>query len=76
VQNIAGLPDFSWYNIPKREKIIPNNQKISQMATKYPKLQQNRPDWQKTYQHLPLQDPPKFAQIAKFWLENVPSGNP
>jgi hypothetical protein len=32
-----GLPDFSWYNIPKRGK-IPNNHKIYQMGTKYTKL--------------------------------------
>jgi hypothetical protein len=37
----AGLPDFSWYNIPKREKYtkwlqnIPNGYKIYQMAIKY-----------------------------------------
>jgi hypothetical protein len=44
----AGLPDFSWCNIPKREKYtkltlkctkwpqyIPNGRKIDQMAIKY-----------------------------------------
>jgi hypothetical protein len=39
----AGLPDFSWSNIPKREKytkmgeIIPNRHKIHQMAGKLTK---------------------------------------
>jgi hypothetical protein len=32
----AGLPDFSWYNLPKREKIT-NEHKTYQMATKYTK---------------------------------------
>jgi hypothetical protein len=38
---LAGLPDFSWYKIPKREKYIkwlqnvPNGRKIDQMAIKY-----------------------------------------
>jgi hypothetical protein len=32
-----GLPDFSWYNKPKWERIqIPNDPKIDQIATKYP----------------------------------------
>jgi hypothetical protein len=31
---LAGLPDFSWYNIPKREKMY-------QTATKYTKWPQN-----------------------------------
>jgi hypothetical protein len=34
----SGLPDFSWYNIPKRRKIpIPNNRAMYQIATKYEK---------------------------------------
>jgi hypothetical protein len=38
-----GLPDFSWYNIPKREKYtkgpknIPNGHKIYQTAIKHNK---------------------------------------
>jgi hypothetical protein len=55
-----GLPDFSWYKIPKREKYtklprtIPNVHKI--YITKDHKMDQYT-------QHLPLQDPPKFTQI-------------
>jgi hypothetical protein len=51
------LPDFSWHNLPKRVKY-----------TKYPlnlpnggKIDPNSP---KMYQHLILQDPPKFTQIG------------
>jgi hypothetical protein len=35
----AGLPDFSWYNIPKRGKYIPTYHKVYQIATKYTKWQ-------------------------------------
>jgi hypothetical protein len=28
------------------------------------------------YQHLQLQDPPKFTQIGNFLFETMPSGNP
>jgi hypothetical protein len=30
----TGLPDFSWYNIPKRGKNIQNSDKMYQMAVK------------------------------------------
>jgi hypothetical protein len=30
-----GLPDFSWYNMPKRGKTIPNTHKIYQIVTYY-----------------------------------------
>jgi hypothetical protein len=33
----SGLPDFSWYNIPKREKNISNNHK----NTKWPQNTRN-----------------------------------
>jgi hypothetical protein len=39
------------------------------MAVKYIKCPYNRPNVHKTYQHLPLQDPPKFTQIANFGLK-------
>jgi hypothetical protein len=32
-----GLPDFSWYNIPEREKDLPDHHKLYQMAKKYTK---------------------------------------
>jgi hypothetical protein len=28
------------------------------------------------YQHLPLQDAPKFTRKWNFWFESMPSGNP
>jgi hypothetical protein len=65
----TGLPDFSWYKIPKREKIW-------QIATNYTKCPLNitkdrkiGPSVHKIYQHLPLQDPPKFTQIWIFGLK-------
>jgi protoporphyrinogen oxidase len=36
----AGLPDLSWYNIPKREK-------INQITVKYSKMPQNIPNGRK-----------------------------
>jgi hypothetical protein len=42
-----------------------NGRKIYQMSTKY------------RYQHLLLQDPPKFTQMGGgVWFEKKPSGNP
>jgi hypothetical protein len=49
----SGLPDFSWYNIPKREKPF-------QITIKYTEWPQNIPNGRKN-QHLPLQDPPKIG---------------
>jgi hypothetical protein len=37
----AGLPDLSWFKIPKREKYITNDSKVYQTAIKYIKLQYN-----------------------------------
>jgi hypothetical protein len=60
-----GLPDFSLIQHTKMGGNIPNDRKISRMATKY------------TYQPLPLQDPPKFTQIGIFGLKIcIASGNP
>jgi hypothetical protein len=60
---------FSWYNIPKRGKIY-------QCAIQYTSWPQNIPNGSeidqvaiKIYQHLPLEEPPKFAQIAIFGLK-------
>jgi hypothetical protein len=51
---------------------MPGYYELCQMSIKYNK----RPSVHKIYQHLPLQDPPKFTQIWIFWFENRPSGNP
>jgi hypothetical protein len=45
------------------------------MSIKYSKKTWNGPSVHKIYQHLPLQDTPKFTQIF-FRFENKPSGNP
>jgi hypothetical protein len=54
----ARLPDFSFCNTPKSEK--------NQMTIKYTTLLQNIPNGRKIYQHLQLQDHPKFTQIPGF----------
>jgi hypothetical protein len=59
------LPDFSWYNIPKRGKNYQSNHK----APRYTKWLENRPNGQKIYRHLQLQDPPKFTQLEIFGLK-------
>jgi hypothetical protein len=63
-----GLPDFSCCNIPKREIYTkkPHNVPSDQ---KYTKWQQNRPNGFRIYQHLPLQDTPKFTQNVIFGLK-------
>jgi hypothetical protein len=56
-------------NIPNNQEIgRANGNKIFQMAV--------NDHIAITYQHRPLQDPPKFTQIGIFWSENIPSGNP
>jgi hypothetical protein len=37
---------------------------------------QNIPNGHRVYQHLLMQDTPKFIQIGIFGLKNMPSGNP
>jgi hypothetical protein len=44
-----GLPDFSWYNIPKRVKLITRYKKY-RMAAKHTKWPQNIPNGNKIYQ--------------------------
>jgi hypothetical protein len=43
--------------------------KIYQLATKYTKWDKNRPNGRKIYQHLELQDNPKFTQSGIFGLK-------
>jgi hypothetical protein len=62
----AGLPDFSWCDIPKTGKLYQNDHKMYQIVSKHTKWQQNRPNGYKIYQHLSLQDTPKFTQIGFF----------
>jgi hypothetical protein len=53
---------FFFLQHTKTGKCIPNNYKMYQMAIKYK-------NGCKIYQHLPLQDPPKFTQIWIFGLK-------
>jgi hypothetical protein len=46
----TGLPDFSWYNVPKWGKTIPNNHKIYQITIKYTKRPQSIPKGSKIKQ--------------------------
>jgi hypothetical protein len=66
LQSNPGLPDFSWYKIPKREKIYQISTNCPQNITKDRKMDQSV---HKIYQHLPLQDPPKFTQIGIFGMK-------
>jgi hypothetical protein len=70
------LLDFSWCNIPKREKYTKITIKYIKWQIKYTKRQQNRPNGYKIYQHLPLQDHLKFTQSGIFSFEIMQSGNP
>jgi hypothetical protein len=64
----SGLPDFSWYNIPKPEKICRYIYKMYQMATKYTKCQQNIPNGNKIYQMaVNILNGHKMYQIAKIY---------
>jgi cytochrome c len=62
------LPDFLG-TTKQNGKIIPNDHKIYQMAIKYTKWMKNRPNGDKIYQRLPLQDSPKLTQIGIFGLK-------
>jgi hypothetical protein len=64
----AGLPDFSRYKIPKREKYTKLQRTIPNVK-KYNKRPYNGPSVHKIYQHHQLRDPPKFTQIWIFGLK-------
>jgi hypothetical protein len=71
----AGLPDFSWRNIPKRGEIyqitttLPNGHRIYQRNVKYSKWPWNIPAFS-------MLRPSKIYPSWYFWFENKPSGNP
>jgi hypothetical protein len=58
--NAAGLPDFSFYSIPKSGKIYQTTTKY----TKWPRIQQKAGKLA-----IPLQDPPKFTKIGIIGLK-------
>jgi hypothetical protein len=53
----------------KTVKNIPNYHHIYQMSIKYFKWPYNRPNVYNMYQHLPLQDPPKFTESGIFGMK-------
>jgi hypothetical protein len=66
----AGLPDLSWFVIPKPEKMYQMNTKCSQESVKY----YNRMKW-----NISIFSKLRHSEIYpnwNFWLENKPSGNP
>jgi hypothetical protein len=75
----AGLPDVSYYNIPKRGEIcIPVAHKITKWqwntCTEWPK---NIPHGQQIHQHIYYI--PKHSKVYPnwdFWYDSIPSGNP
>jgi hypothetical protein len=64
----SGLPDFSWYNIPKQKKYtkgphnVPNGHKIT--------------NWPQNMPTSSITGPSKIYPNWDFWYENIPSGNP
>jgi hypothetical protein len=68
-----GLPDFSWQNKPKRVKIYPISQNGHKIHfTKHVKysIVHNK------YQRIPIQGPPKYAQICIFGMTIYNLANP
>jgi hypothetical protein len=73
-----GLPDFSWYNLPKRGKIyhiIAKYTATKYNATKYTKWQYNVINSYKIYHHFPFQTL-KIYPNWDFWFEYTSPGNP
>jgi 5-bromo-4-chloroindolyl phosphate hydrolysis protein len=64
------LPDFSWHNVPKWEKIYaPNDHEIYQMPYTINQI------FIKIYQYF-FTRPPKIYPRRNFWYKNITSGNP
>jgi hypothetical protein len=86
-----GLPDFSWYNIPKQGencvpndhiilyqtvKNIPNDHIIDQTVIKYVYKMAIKIPIGKIEHHFPFQGLPKYSQIEIFGMHiSKPSGN-
>jgi hypothetical protein len=67
----SGLPDFSWYKIPKQGKCTkwPQNRYIKWPLNISNGRKIGRPNGHRIYQDFPLQDPPKFTKIGIFCLK-------
>jgi hypothetical protein len=64
---MSGLPDFSWYNIPEREKIY-------QMTINYTKYTKVRKVDQMDITSSIASS--KIYPHWDFWFDNIPFGNP
>jgi hypothetical protein len=65
----AGLPDFSWYNLPKQE-VVPNDHKIYQTCLYLVgKCPNTIPNDHKMHQNYPIQCLPKCTKIGVFGLQ-------
>jgi hypothetical protein len=62
----SGLSDFSWYNIPKRQKIFQMTTNYTNMAVKYIKWHLNIPYGNK-YRYLPTLPIPRPSKIYPNW---------
>jgi hypothetical protein len=58
------LPDFSWYNIPKRGEIY-------QMTSKYTRLPKIPNEHKMDMKYTIF-----LFEVLPFWYANIPSGNP
>jgi hypothetical protein len=73
----SGLPDFPWYNLPKREKYtkwpqnIPNSHKIYQMAKNIPNSEKYG-RYHNIVHYKTIEILPKFGSLVR----KMPSGNP
>jgi hypothetical protein len=61
---LTGLPDFSWYNTPKREKMY-------QRTTEYSKMTKCSPNSHEKYQHVPFQVHAKYTLFGLFGLFGI-----
>jgi hypothetical protein len=71
-----GLPDFSWYSKPKREKIYQTGHKNTKCNKIYQNSHKNT-KCHKRYQKYPSKGLPKCTKFGIFGMKiYIPSGNP
>jgi hypothetical protein len=64
-RQLTGLPDFSWYNLPKREKYT-KREKIYQITAKHTKWPLNISDGHEICQYFEYKGPSKCTQVGIF----------